>query len=835
MRLSDLAIREFRGVRCLDLEFSSDGILIYGPNGVGKSSILQAIEYLLTGSVERLTGEGTGRGSLEGDLHHRDATPEESQVTATFSNEDKEVRIQRCVAGSELKFLTDDDEDDDDEDNEIPPEIRSLQVAMESKQNVLSREDLLRFIEAPDHERSEVLNDILRLDEIDSYRITLQRVESDLESERDRAQDELDKAQTDFYDELETESEPIFDESVATIASDTTALEVVNELRARYDAEALDELDEADFTVGITEPDQPSAHPLARSTTADHLSDIVSSMEQFTETIAIPYEELRDAIKNLESRPELQRDIRAQDLIEQGQKLLDDDPDQCPLCLADWSDRDLVGQLNERRENASEAEHQREHIRDRIDTLKESLRALERNVESLIEDLDHGTPDGHDDLEDEIKVLQQFATALAATREELTGGDLLEIPYRDLDAAALEDELAPTNLGETLDKLTDIEATVEEPDDRMAAYRTLVVANDRYRTYRDDVATLEEYEQQHAVAEQVLAEFQKVRERLLDDTLAEILEELTSLIEEFSEELIIQDKEYIFESTDRGIRLRMPFHDGEMHRPNLLFSEGQQDIMGLAIFLSMSRVVTRDDVDIILLDDVLSSVDAEHRANVARILDSEFGDEFQFLFTTHDMVWSRHLRRSKHIHPDNVVHLSSWSYYGGVHQHIDITNPRENIDHHLQNNDLAAAAAWARKMAEYYTAKGCENFDVEVRFTDIEKLSLKDYLDGLMPKISTLLRDCDTDEGTVLDDDDVEELLATFGEMQEFIDRNLWGMNKNIHYSEPETATFTESELRANLESFDEVFRVVYCDDCDCWRTETEQGIECDCSLLVKK
>lgn len=833
MRLSELEIREFRGIRCLDLEFSPKGILIYGPNGVGKSSILQAIEYLLTGSVERLTGQGTGRQSLEEDLHHKEASPEESQVTGTFSDGDSKIRIQRCVADGELRLLTEGGDESANGDG-IPSPIQSLQAAMESKQNVLTREDLLRFIEAADHERSEVLNEILRLDKIDSYRKTLQKSVREFKSNKERAQDDLDETRKRFYDELETEPESILDGPVSAIASDTTALEIVNELRARYDGEALETLEEDDFTDGITEPDQPQAHPLARSTTAGTLSEIVSDMERFTEDVASPYEELADAIETLESRPKLQRDVRAQQLIEQGQRLVNDDPDRCPLCLADWSDRDLKATLDERRENASEAEHRRDHIREATDALEQSFRKLERNIEALVEDLNQDTPVGHDDLAEEITVLKEFTTTLANTRNELTSGDLLEIPHQELDATALEAKLVPSNLDETLRRLTDIATTVDEPHDRMAAYRTLVVANDRYRTYREARATLEKCEQLQTVADEILSEFQSVRERLLDEVLDEILEELTSLIETFSEELIIQDEKYVFESKEKGIRLRMPFHDGEVYRPNLLFSEGQQDIMGLAIFLSMSRVVTKEDVNIILLDDVLTSVDAEHRANVARILDSEYGDEFQFLFTTHDMVWSRHLRRTKHIHSDNVVHLSSWSYYGGVHQHIDITNPRENINHHLRNNDLAAAAAWARKMAEFYTAKGCEHFDVEVRFTDIEKLSLKDYLNGLMPKMSALLRNGKTDDETGLDENDVADLLATFGEMQEFIDQNLWGMNKNIHYSEPETATFTESELRSNIDSFDEVFGLIYCDDCDCWRNETDRGIECECSLLVK-
>ncbi len=832
MRLSSLEVREFRGIRCLNLNFSSDGILVYGPNGVGKSSIIQAIEFLLTGEVSNVTGTGTGRKSPTDDIHHREASPEECEVTATFEADGTAVRVQRCLEDGELTRIT---KSDGENDEGIPQSIRTLQAATESRLNFLTREDLLRFVDAPDSKRGEALNEMLRLDRIDQYRKTLQRAEGDFESQRGQAEEEMDEARREFYDELETGAEEILGTGAPTVASDTTALEVVNALRAEYDADPLDDLGMVEFTDGITEPSQPSVHPLARTKTVDRLSEVSSIVDEFQNDITEPFEELVNTIKKLDSHPKLRRDIQAQSLIQQGQKLVGDDTDQCPLCLDDWSDRDLAGVLEERRENATEAEHLRDHISERVDDLQSTFRNLERPLESLVEDLEHDVPEDHEPLNSERKLLMEFSERLAETRNELTSGDLLDVPHINTDAAELEATLIPADIRETLDRLQRIAEKVEEPDDQMAAYRTLAVATERFEKYKQAEEALDEKEHLHRVAKTVFTQFQSVRQQLMDDTLSEVYNEFVSLLDTFSSELMVDPEDGTFQSTDAGVEFRVPFHDGEVHRPNLLFSEGQQDIIGLALFLSMTRAVTPKTVDLVLLDDVLSSVDADHRANVARILNSEYGDEFQFLFTTHDLVWSRHLRRSDHIDSEeNVVHLSSWSYYAGVHQHIDITQPRENIEYHLRNNDLTAAAAWARKMAEYYAAKGCENFNVEVRFDKIRNLSLSDYLSALMPVLSNLLREGETDSETTLDNSEVEALLSTIGDMQMFIDQNLWGMNKNVHYSEPEVASFTRDELQSNIEDFEKIFEVVHCDDCESWRSETDTGIECDCSILLK-
>lgn len=446
MRLSKLEIREFRGIRCLDLEFSPDGILIYGPNGVGKSSILQAIEYLLTGTVERLTGEGTGRQSLEGDLHHKEASSEESLVIGSFVDGDREIRIRRCVEGGALEVLSD---HDGLADGELPQPIRSLQVAMECKQNLLSRDDLLRFIDAPDHRRSEVLNDILRLSQIDSYRMTLQRVDRDLAKNQKRVQEARDDARESFYDELESE----IDATDRSIASDATALEVINELRTQYDANSLDSLDVADFTVGIVEPDQPSAHPLARTTTGENLTKSVSRLDNFDEEIVDQFENLTDALEELDSKPELQRDVRAQDLIEQGKKLVEGEADRCPLCLKDWSDGDLLDELEMRRDNASRAEHLRGHIRSSIDNIDQFLRKLQRDLDTLIGDLDGEIPDGHDELSQELEVLQKTKGNISDTRNRLKSGDLLDIPFADLEGQEVKSTILPDDLRDALSTL----------------------------------------------------------------------------------------------------------------------------------------------------------------------------------------------------------------------------------------------------------------------------------------------------------------------------------------------------------------------------------------------
>ena len=60
IRIEKITIKEFRGIRDLELVMGGQNFAACGPNGTGKSGIVDAIEFALTGSISRLSGEGTG-------------------------------------------------------------------------------------------------------------------------------------------------------------------------------------------------------------------------------------------------------------------------------------------------------------------------------------------------------------------------------------------------------------------------------------------------------------------------------------------------------------------------------------------------------------------------------------------------------------------------------------------------------------------------------------------------------------------------------------------------------------------------------------------------------
>jgi ABC-type branched-subunit amino acid transport system ATPase component len=62
VRILELEIHEIRGIRDLTIRPDEANIVIWGPNGAGKSAVVDAIDFLLSGSW-RVFGDG-GRGGF---------------------------------------------------------------------------------------------------------------------------------------------------------------------------------------------------------------------------------------------------------------------------------------------------------------------------------------------------------------------------------------------------------------------------------------------------------------------------------------------------------------------------------------------------------------------------------------------------------------------------------------------------------------------------------------------------------------------------------------------------------------------------------------------------
>lgn len=97
------------------------------------------------------------------------------------------------------------------------------------------------------------------------------------------------------------------------------------------------------------------------------------------------------------------------------------------------------------------------------------------------------------------------------------------------------------------------------------------------------------------------------------------------------------------ESADKAIDIELKFYGVEQDSPRLTLSEGNRNCLGLCIFLAMAKREAQKDRPL-FLDDVVVSFDRSHRGMVVALLDKEFSGR-QVLIFTHDREWYIELRQ----------------------------------------------------------------------------------------------------------------------------------------------------------------------------------------------
>jgi len=122
----------------------------------------------------------------------------------------------------------------------------------------------------------------------------------------------------------------------------------------------------------------------------------------------------------------------------------------------------------------------------------------------------------------------------------------------------------------------------------------------------------------------------------------------------------------LVESRDSSADLRAEVEEMPAMHPLGHFSEGHLDSLGLCIFLAFIKRF-HQDFRLIVLDDVLTSIDSGHRMKVAQLIAKEFSD-FQILLTTHDEMWANELAilfRKEQI-PLKTIRMNYWTKENGA-------------------------------------------------------------------------------------------------------------------------------------------------------------------------
>jgi len=632
LKLETLKIKGVRGI--VDgpiLHIKNDGLLLCGENGTGKSSYIDAIEKVLTGKCSPLDDSGQ-RVSWRKQGGHISGI--ESEIELTLADEDKSVLVTLNTDNSALDSQA----------------VKFLDAARRQS-FILRRRTLLDFINAVPRDRYQAIEHFLKLDKYGAFEGQLKELLKDVETKLTRAKNDKAEYERTLKEKLGLKK--------TAVVSETTCIEAVNNTLKACGIALLTTLQDISIRVeNVNDQLTPlkSKESLQIVHALEGLIKQIPDIQQLHQTVH-EYLAARKEVMAEETR--LKGYFYVQ-ILEDGLTWITEDRlEQCPLCNNLISIADVKAYVE-----ASVAKHQQ------FITLKQQQLKAHAAFQSIlqqfrIEDIQKQSQDifGKELPEQVSKTLQYIGNLLKLHRNVL--------PVPEIERVILE--LSENSHFEGFQILqNEIELKLAGfPDD--TRYEQLYSAKSQLQAISVHLGQITEANKRIAHLELCQGQLKivaELAERGRKNAVQTLLDVVVDLADEYfqkihSGEKIGRPNLVITERGEGSIELMSQFHT-EIGDPRGYYSEGHVDSLGLCLFLAIRRIhhTQHPELALLVLDDVMHSVDANHRRDTANLIFEEFSDH-QIIITTHDPLWFEYLKTASKNKKFTQHRIADWSLETG--------------------------------------------------------------------------------------------------------------------------------------------------------------------------
>lgn len=701
-RIKNLRIKCFRGIVEEDLPFDGKSIVLYGENGYGKSSFVDSLEFFFKGSVPYL---------------------DETQTTSTvrhtphipYEKKDCVVEIEFLQGGVKTyrSFY---------DNPQLPLQFESYFRLGSTTPFILRRKYLLDFIVAQPAPRYAQLAALIGISELDHIELNMMRKCDAISENVNSLQSKLDSARV--------ELKRIFGEE---IKDKFHLIALINKRLHKYQ-QSISSLEE----IPKIGPKLIEGIKGVDSEKAGKLKEIVNNGNYLLTNIGFfeKHGEFWESISILQRDKQKLQEIIFQQLLEQGKNLIAEKHlDKCPLCLQPIKWDDVIASIEHRLKDYSIVAKQVEKAKQ----LRTKLNSDVSEYSTKLEDLKNQTVQvGYKkDLVflDKLKVfLDKLKNDFSQEISKISLNPLDLYLKRLIEDASSIRDIITWSEGE----LPKIVAT-EKSKEIFNIIEFLTQAND---TYNEITKISDELNKKKRLEGQM----KSIYNTFINTKNKEVQRIYNALEEDFN-----QYYKHLHPDEESGnIRLEVKrrasaeiksrFYDRDNEDPRGFYSEAHLDSLGLCIFLAFVKKFNVG-FPLIVLDDVVSSIDASHRNRIGELIFTKFPDN-QFLITTHDDIWFEELCSAQEAFRvgSNFKNISIIRWSLGEGPVLDKYKPRwEDIEDKLNNGDKHGAANAGRRCLEWILDEVTINLLAQVsrkkRGNRYEIVDLYNPLEGRVKKL----------------------------------------------------------------------------------------------------
>jgi recombinational DNA repair ATPase RecF len=597
VKVKAISLSWFRGASSpVSLELDGRSTVIYGMNGSGKSSFVDALEYVIRdGRIEQLAHEYSGKHLEKAVPNTHKPAGDKAEVSIKFSGT-QEARIEATENGAA---------------NGSGSMLAPMRT-WEYRRTILRQSEVVAFIQNTKGEKYSALLPLLGLNEMEVAAENLHQLARTVESVRT-----LESSKATLRRDI-ADRTAIFGSS-----TDVDILQKIEHLHSSYcpgkvgskdgKSRCADLKSSIEAKISQLDAEQKQLFVLRNVAALDignQVQKVRAASVRLSDT-AQPF--IAEKISVLQSADNLLNKLTTEIEI------------LCPACgrsiqLEDFREHVAVEleQLGGIRDTFNER-------KDAMDNLCEGVKALKSNVRKP-EVKSWRDALAKDTFEQPLSFLDEInADSLRASCNEEVLKDIEGKLQPLVNAATSASATAPPDVQRYWDDMKIIQAA-------NAAFKAGPLAEE-VKAIETLIGILNQLEQ--ATREEI-----RLRSQSVIDEISEDIRDMWRILHPATP--IENVHLYVPTGTDKAIDIGLTFFGKEQRSPRLTLSEGYRNSLGLCIFLAMAKREAGNDRPV-FLDDVLVSMDREHRGMVVELLEKKFNKR-QVVIFTHDRDWNTELR-----------------------------------------------------------------------------------------------------------------------------------------------------------------------------------------------
>jgi DNA repair exonuclease SbcCD ATPase subunit len=613
VKIKNLTIEKIRGIKnTLILPLNQKSILIYGENGSGKSSLVDALEWFLYDNIEHLANEEIGRRKGRDALRNLFIRDDENGFIEVEFNEPL-LNSKKSIDSSLNTYHSN---SSSDFDNYIS--------TTKSENLILHYRDLISFIISSKTEKLKELQNIIGFSKVNDFRVLLKQninrisrsiKANNYDTNKSNKQSKIVEClgQNAYsIDQLlsgvNTLIKPLKLNTKINNENDITLL--LNELSVNNDPEIIER-------IGFY------------SRIGNSLSEVLSN---FT-LIQSNYTEYYTLYESMYKSPEMVKKLQLLALYKEGFSVLKNDiirENTCPLCQQEKDKISLIRELQKRIEDLEQVEENKKQLDDQADILKTSI---SHNI-SIVTGLLKETAFKEEDLSYK-KDIENIKTVFNTYLDEVKK-DFFETRKNPNDITTNMDFI-----GKLIDKIKEKEDALKASQSsniKFGIYNNLLQAYNAYKEFREIQNELDILSNQQNTFQALYNDFIQRQENALNNFLSKLSDRINYFYTVMNPNESIEDIHLVPLKKDDellGITIEYKFYNTTQSPPIAYLSESHINCLGLAFFLTSVEVFNKKS-EFFILDDIISSFDKSHRTRFAKLISNDFNNYQVFLLTHED-------------------------------------------------------------------------------------------------------------------------------------------------------------------------------------------------------